>query len=208
MNTIPLESRYANVTGKDHCHCCKGAGLVVVALREPEPCVLVLRDRRGQKLTVRKPTALMRLDRPEDERDLPAFRRDNALLYLEEMGPCPFCEEGYAVEFPTPNQESRHPVKHGPWGADGFWKGQEGLLGLDPLEQKGASKPLPPPETRAKLREQCMRMGVIVRDIPEGDAYADAIAAATQPYGREPVHGRDETSKLSDKTQNELEAEA
>ena len=43
----------------------------------------------------------------------------------EETGPCPYCEKGFAVEFPT--------SKTGPWGAEGYWHGRV-HADLEPLQ--------------------------------------------------------------------------
>ncbi len=37
---------------------------------------------------------------------------------LDEYGPCPECEMGFRVEFPST------PKKTGPWGPDGYWQGR------------------------------------------------------------------------------------
>jgi hypothetical protein len=43
---------------------------------------------------------------------LVGFSRGSA----DQMGPCPRCERGYAIEFPKSGK--------GPWGSEGYWRGR------------------------------------------------------------------------------------
>lgn len=59
------------------------------------------------------------------------------VLSDESAAPCPFCEKGFDVEFPSSGK--------GPWGEDGFWRGRKpeerGVQGLYDLQ--GNRLPLP-----------------------------------------------------------------
>ena len=52
------------------------------------------------------------------------MRRDAA---YDVAGPCPFCEQGYAVEFGLGRDKEGNTIqaKRPPWGAEGFWRGRE-----------------------------------------------------------------------------------
>jgi hypothetical protein len=84
---------------------------------------------------------------------------------IEEMGPCPFCEQGYTEEFgDAENQQAARPVKP-PWKlSEGFWKGRD-VREVQPLYT--STKLLPPAENRRRMRELARRMGVIGREVEE-----------------------------------------
>lgn len=62
----------------------------------------------------------------------------------DQMAPCPFCEAGRVIEFPSKGV--------GPWGRDGFWRGRDPHTMIEPNRSK---QPLPVRENllRAKLLE-------------------------------------------------------
>lgn len=45
---------------------------------------------------------------------------------VEEMGPCPFCEQGYVEEFGDADNQTKAPPVRSPWdAANGFWQGRD-----------------------------------------------------------------------------------
>lgn len=71
----------------------------------------------------------------------------------DEMGPCPFCEQGLRVEFPPADPRSGA-QRLGPWGAGGFWGSRQELRAhlepswFPPEERRG--KAGPPVELRLR----------------------------------------------------------
>lgn len=61
----------------------------------------------------------------------------------EQLAPCPFCEAGFAVEFPEGGK--------GPWGADGFWQGRS-TAGVEPTCECDVERVPGTPEQIERLR--------------------------------------------------------
>ena len=135
MERVPLEARIKNRTGKERCRWCAGNGYVVVQTRKPDRVRVAGTRIQGEASTE---------------------------SFHDEMGPCPFCESGFAEEFPdTSKDTSIRP----PWGEEGFWKGRQPVE-LVPLEAADA-RPLPPAVQRERLRELLETTGL--GSIPEAE---------------------------------------
>lgn len=50
----------------------------------------------------------------------PSPRAPRASGEMDEMGPCPFCEQGLRIEFPPADPKTGF-QRVGPWGVNGFW---------------------------------------------------------------------------------------
>lgn len=92
------------------CPDCGDEGMIVVALRNPEPSYA-----------------------PSKERGKMVLIQPNTSSKYEEMGPCPRCVIGFRVEFGIGvKKNSREEIldawwvnpRGGPWGRDGYWRGR------------------------------------------------------------------------------------
>lgn len=90
---------------------------------------------------------------------------------FEEMGPCPFCQQGYLLEFGDPGQSSKRE-----W-PNGFWQGRP-PTGIVPLEEEG-SRPLSQEENARRMRELMARMVGVTVDMnaPVDDCPDFGVAA-------------------------------
>lgn len=96
----------ANLTGrpKPTCAYCANDGLVVVDTGDPVDPEWLARV-RGMPI-------------PERQR-----RKLHRIHYAERVAPCPKCEFGLLIEFPTPDPKTHEP-RVGSWGPEGFWRGR------------------------------------------------------------------------------------
>lgn len=83
---------------------------------------------------------------------------------IEEVGPCPFCEMGYDLEFPSQDDVKTGKRIRPPWGMDGFWQGRE-TADVEPLYPTGTT-PLPHEENKRHMRELMERLAQIGRQMP------------------------------------------
>src|SRR6266542_2243681 len=97
MKALPAEARTQNVSAKNSCRWCGDEGMAPVQVRPAHEHL------RCGKHVFAAP----------------------ANSGYEEFAPCPYCEKGFAVEFPTANPKSGRPTDAGPWGKDGYWRGRE-----------------------------------------------------------------------------------
>ena len=120
MRQLPFEARVKNHREKglarERCRHCADEGQIVASLRPVQATVVV-----GSRL-VASPAGAM----------------------IEEMGPCPFCQQGHLVEFPASG-------KPGPWGADGFWGPRQEADLPAPL---GNELPLPAAENARRIQSE------------------------------------------------------
>lgn len=65
-------------------------------------------------------------------------------LGTDEMGPCPYCEKGFAIEFPEK-------PRVGPWGIEGYWRGRS-TTGIAKICNHGVRPVGPPPDWNALVR--------------------------------------------------------
>lgn len=141
-SALPYEARAHNSTGTEHCEWCVDEGLVVVATRPMTPSPPRNRVR------------------PKHRAHLPAPRS----TAVEEMGPCPYCEVGFKIEFGVGTRRNRDGslgedvVRGGPWGPEGFWRGREVPI----LERMPAHNVRPDPNAGANLRKLMASIGVAV----------------------------------------------
>lgn len=118
MQQVPLEARTQNRSRDERCRYCRDTGQVVAATRPASPALV-----RGKLIQ-------------------PAGGAE-----FEEMGPCPFCETGFYLEFPKAGE--------GPWGRDGYWQGRPGS---DLRIEEEHTLPLPPAEQARRARELIDRL--------------------------------------------------
>lgn len=81
-------------------------------------------------------------------------RRNEGNGYVDEMGPCCYCDAGTLVEFPPPDHRGKERV--GPWGALGYWQGRKPDIRPIATDKVGSRAPMPP-----ELREL---LGVGLKD--------------------------------------------
>lgn len=89
----------------------------------------------------------------------------------EQYGPCPVCEVGAELEFPTKGGRA-------PWGEDGFWASRQTLkheiMSVTPPPRES----LPTKENLARMRQLMSWLGIKPLD--------DAPSAASQPTAGSP----------------------
>lgn len=154
--------RIANITGvgvatprEIHCDWCCNEGWVVVDAGTPadqiEDLHRIWRERR------REFTARTR--RQPQLRDV--LKLHNEQVKEPSYGPCPFCEAGFANEFPAHDKGGREIVPK--WGRNGFWRGRS------PLVEKTCTcyaKSIPLEQVIEGMRQMA---GIIGRDVPDAE---------------------------------------
>lgn len=126
MKTLSMKERNRNsrrrtYSKRERCRWCADTGFVVVQTRQDPYPRRHLED--GQAVV------------------------KTTVATIEEMGPCPYCEQGYYEEFGGDNPS----VIGTPWGKDGFWRGRD-QGDLEPMEQSGEQQ-LSKEENLRRLRE-------------------------------------------------------
>ena len=121
MDVLATQSRVKNLTGDGFCVECQNEVSVLVNLRRPGKALVQGKAREPQEDT-----------------------------FYEEMGPCPYCELGFQLEFPGKG--------HGPWGSEGFWRGRPHVIKTAFPHKE---KPLPPEENGLRARLLLLRFEAI-----------------------------------------------
>src|SRR5262249_1419389 len=103
----PPPARSRNISARERCRYCLDTGYVTVQTRsEPWKRQILVDGRKVWKETVAE---------------------------IEDVGPCPMCERGFAEEFPDLSRCTKAAPIRPPWGEEGFWKGRPPIE-LQPLE--------------------------------------------------------------------------
>ena len=88
---------------------------------------------------------------------------------FEEVGPCPFCELGFAEEFPdlSKRKEQSRPTEP-PWGDAGFWQGRP-TTEIRPLYE-GPRRFLSHEENARRMRLLAAKVGAVAKPVDEAPA--------------------------------------
>lgn len=142
MKEIPMAQRTRNITRKEQCRFCDDTGFVVVQTR-PEEWIQHV-TARGRSVKVRRSWE------------------------IEEHGPCPFCERGYAEEH---GHDGKPDHAKPPWHRTGFWQGRD----TADLRPSPRSSPLPLVENHRRMGLLFQRMAAVEAGAAE-DAWPDPLA--------------------------------
>lgn len=100
-----------------------------------------------------------------------AGRQASSEGVLEEMGPCPYCEQGVRVEFQG----------GAPWGTDGYWRGRKDNYPIEPHSSALGWKQPPPSIARSLMQDFAATLGIVLSPPAGADGAADLSGSPTPP---------------------------